>query len=127
MKIAYVTHTRFPTEKANGVQIANVCHAMTRLGHEVTLLTPTVRNAIKDDPHAYYGLPRSFAVRKVDHFDALASPFIPGFFGFGLGMLFYRRALRRILEDQLRIHENRSERRNWYDHELEPGDARQRD
>jgi hypothetical protein len=60
MRIAYVTHTRFPTEKAHGGQIASVCHALSELGHTVTLFQPTVWNAITQDPYKYYGLPESF-------------------------------------------------------------------
>ena len=97
MRIIYVTHTRFPTEKAHGNQVAQVCHALTQLGHEVTLLAPTVRNVITQDAHTYYGLPRSFTVVYPGSFDALASPFIPGPLSFMVGMWSYRRSLAKYL------------------------------
>ena len=54
VRITYVTHTRFPTEKAHGFQVASICQALARLGHTVTLLIPTVGNAIRENPLAYY-------------------------------------------------------------------------
>ena len=99
VRIIYVTHTRFPTEKAHGNQVAQVCHALTQLGHQVTLLAPTVRNVITEDPHRYYGLPQSFDVVYPGSFDALGSPFIPGKLAFMVGMWSYRRSLKKYLRD----------------------------
>ncbi len=99
MRIAYVTQTRFPTEKAHGYQIAQVCHALAGLGHEVTLLTPTVFNHIHDTPHSYYGLPPSFQVLTLKSFDALSSRFIPGFLAFSISMQHYGKVLRAYLKD----------------------------
>lgn len=95
MRIIYVTHTRFPTEKAHGNQVAQVCHALAQLGHDVTLLAPTVRSAITADAFVYYGLPPSFRVVYPGSFDALGSPFVPGPLAFMVGMWSYRRSLRR--------------------------------
>lgn len=94
VRITYVTHTRFPTEKAHGNQVAHVCHALAQLGHEVTLLAPTVQNAITEDPHAYYGLPPNFLVAHPGSFDALGSVLVPGPLGFLVGMWSYRRTLK---------------------------------
>ncbi len=99
VRIIYVTHTRFPTEKAHGNQVAQVCHALTQLGHDVTLLAPTVRNVITEDAHTYYGLPPSFKVVYPGSFDALGSPFIPGSLAFMVGMWSYRRSLKKYLRD----------------------------
>lgn len=94
MRITYVTHTRFPTEKAHGFQVASVCQALGRLGHTVTLLTPTVGNTIKEDPRAYYGITSSaFSVVKLPNFDALGSRWVPGKFAFLVAMRSFRRAL----------------------------------
>ena len=93
MRIAYVTQTRFPTEKAHGHQIAQVCDALASLGHKVTLIAPDVPTAITADPHDYYAVRASFAVRHVHQFNALHSPFIPGAFAFMVGMASYRRSL----------------------------------
>lgn len=95
MRITYVTHTRFPTEKAHGVQIAHVCDALAKLGHTVTLVTPTVWNSIKESPFTYYDIPANFEIIQLSHFDALKSKAVPGFLGFLVGMFFYRRELRK--------------------------------
>ncbi len=97
VRIAYVAHTRFPTEKAHGYQIAQVCHALVTLGHEVTLLVPTVFSGIQGPAHAYYGLPPSFAVVTLKSFDALSSRFIPGFLAFTISMHHYGKVLRYYL------------------------------
>ncbi len=97
MRITYVTQTRFPTEKAHGLQVAQVCDALASLGHEVTLVAPTIRNAVREKAHAYYGLPESFRVQHLRQFDALASWFIPGKLAFAVSMHFYRKALKKYL------------------------------
>jgi glycosyltransferase involved in cell wall biosynthesis len=98
MRIAYVTHTRFPTEKAHGYQVAQVCHAMATLEHEVTLVTPTVGAAPAQSPFVFYGLPESFRIVRLHHFDALASSLVPGVLAFAVSMVFYRSALRSFFD-----------------------------
>lgn len=98
MRITYVTQTRFPTEKAHGNQIAQVCHALAGLGHEVTLLAPTVGTEKGEETYAYYGIPKSFAVVHPGSFDALRSRFVPGKLGFAVGMWSYRRVLKTYLK-----------------------------
>lgn len=96
--ITYVTHTRFPTEKAHGFQVASVCQALRRLGHTVTLLTPTVGNAITENPLAYYGIPSStFSVVKLPNFDALSSQWVPGKLAFLVAMRSFRSTLTTFL------------------------------
>lgn len=98
MRITYVTHTRFPTEKAHGYQIAQVCAALATIGHKVTLLHPTVKNAIQKSPAEYYGIASSFSTVKIRHFDALNARFLPGFLGFEIGIRWrFSRALRKFL------------------------------
>ncbi len=99
MRVTYVTHTRFPTEKAHGHQIAQVCDALARLGHEVTLVAPTVTKNIPDEPHEYYGLKPSFKIVHLPNFDALNSKFVPGALSFEVSMWSYRRHLRHFLRD----------------------------
>lgn len=99
MKIAYITHTRFPTEKAHGKQIAEVCSALADIGHDVTLVCPRVRNNILASPHDYYNLPENFEVRYLHHFDGTAQWWIPGILRFMVTMFFYRRALKTFLAD----------------------------
>lgn len=96
VKITYVAHTRFPTERAHGHQIANVCAAMAALGHDVLLLAPTVRTPISQDPFTYYGIPPLFSIRRMQSFDALHARFVPEYIAFFLSMFSYRRVLRRF-------------------------------
>jgi glycosyltransferase involved in cell wall biosynthesis len=92
VKITYITQTRFPTEKAHGHQVAQVCAAMANLGHEVTLVAPTV-GKFEGSVHEYYGLPEQFRVERLKNFDALVSPFVPGPLAFLFTMWSYSRKL----------------------------------
>ncbi|PIR53737.1 hypothetical protein COU75_04460 [Candidatus Peregrinibacteria bacterium CG10_big_fil_rev_8_21_14_0_10_42_8] len=94
MNIAYVTHTRFPTEKAHGHQIARVCAAMKHLKHTVTLVTPHIFTDIRQAPEKYYHLKHDIHVQKLPIFDALSSPFVPGKLAFHFTMHSYRKALK---------------------------------
>lgn len=98
VRITYVTHTRFPTEKAHGFQVASVCSALARLGHTVILLTPTVGKTVEEDPLRYYGMtPSSFVVEKLPSFNALSSPWVPGKIAFLVAMHCFRRSLSAFL------------------------------
>ena len=55
MNVLYCADTRFPIERANGVQTMATCHALAELGHEVTLLTRPDSAAEPRDPFAFYG------------------------------------------------------------------------
>lgn len=57
--IAYVGNIRFPTEKAHGLQIAQVASALGTL-RNVTLYIPLQKNAA--DPYTYYGIPHTFSI-----------------------------------------------------------------
>ncbi|MBI3336784.1 glycosyltransferase family 4 protein [Candidatus Peregrinibacteria bacterium] len=98
MRITYVTHTRFPTEKAHGHQIAQVCAAMRQLGHEVTLVHPNVWTQVQGDPCRYYGVSAPFTVKRLNSLDALQKWWIPGYFAFAISMWSYRRVLRTFLK-----------------------------
>lgn len=64
MRIEYITQARMPTEKAHGLQIANMCGAFAELGHDVNLSVPDRgREVINETVWAYYGLKKNFAVR----------------------------------------------------------------
>lgn len=92
MKITYITQTRFPTEKAHGHQVAQVCNAMSNLGHEVTLVAPTV-GTFEGSVYEYYGIPEKFRFERLKNFDALVSPFVPGPLAFFFTMWSYSRKL----------------------------------
>ena len=93
MRITYVCHARFPTEKAYGKQIAEVCTACATLGHEVELLCPSVRNNVHESAANFYGLPEKFSVRYLHHFDPTAHWWVPGKLWFRITMFLYRRSL----------------------------------
>ena len=99
MRITYVCHARFPTEKAYGKQIAEVCTTCSTLGHEVELLCPSVRNNVHESAANFYGLPEKFSVRYLHHFDPTARWWVPGVLWFRITMFFYRRSLRTYLAE----------------------------
>ena len=99
MKIAYVTHTRYPTEKAHGHQIARVGEALAKLGHDVTLISPDIKNAIRHEHVQYYHLEKDFAVEKIKTYDAFQSKIIPGRFAFLFTMKSYRGSLKEYFAD----------------------------
>lgn len=97
MHICYITHTRFPTEKAHGHQVMQVCEALVDLGHTVTLVAPTVGDAPSIDPFAYYNSTHTFEVVWLENFDALVSPFVPGPLAFFVTMYSYKKKLKEYL------------------------------
>ncbi len=96
VRIAYITQTRFPTERPHGYQVAQVCHAMAGLGHEVTLVTPTVGAVLEQNAFSFYGITESFRVVRLQQFDALNSAWIPGKLAFMVAMFSYRAALEKF-------------------------------
>jgi glycosyltransferase involved in cell wall biosynthesis len=50
--------TRFPIERANGVQTMATCHALAARGHDVTLVVRPDTTQPPRDPFAFYGLER---------------------------------------------------------------------
>ncbi|TAK04879.1 glycosyltransferase [Patescibacteria group bacterium] len=100
MTIVYVTTVRFPTEKAHGWQIANMCEAYAALGHDVRLVVPDRATSIRQDAFAYYGLRSRFAVERLPVFDALAVRWIPRRVAFALTVWSFRRAARRRLTEK---------------------------
>lgn len=95
MRIAYIVHARFPTEKAYGHQIAQVCAALAENGHEVELLCPDVAGALPGNLKDLYRISKDLKVTKLPVFDALHSSFIPGFLAVHVTWFSYRNALRK--------------------------------
>lgn len=56
MKILYFADTRFPIERANGVQTMATCHALAARGHAVTLVARPDTASPPRDPFEFYGL-----------------------------------------------------------------------
>ena len=57
MTLLYFADTRFPIERANGVQTMETCHALAARGHRVTLVTRQDSSRLPRDPLIFYGLP----------------------------------------------------------------------
>jgi glycosyltransferase involved in cell wall biosynthesis len=58
VNVLYFADTRFPIERANGVQTMETCYALAQRGHSVTLVVRPDSARLPRDPFAYYGLPR---------------------------------------------------------------------
>ena len=57
MTVLYFADTRFPIERANGVQTMATCQALATRGHDVTLVTrPDTGIAAPRNQFAFYGL-----------------------------------------------------------------------
>jgi glycosyltransferase involved in cell wall biosynthesis len=63
VKVLYFADTRFPIERANGLQSMATCQALAAAGHDVTLVTRPDSAPLPRDPFAFYGLPRAEALR----------------------------------------------------------------
>lgn len=63
MTIFSFADTRFPIERANGVQTMQTCHALAARGHQVTLLTRPDTHAPPRDPFRFYALPPESRLR----------------------------------------------------------------
>jgi glycosyltransferase involved in cell wall biosynthesis len=57
MRVLSFADTRFPIERANGVQTMATCHALALRGHEVTLVVREDTAVPPRDPFAFYGVP----------------------------------------------------------------------
>jgi glycosyltransferase involved in cell wall biosynthesis len=56
--VLYFADTRFPIERANGVQTMETCYSLAERGHSVTLVVRPDSARLQRDPFAYYGLAR---------------------------------------------------------------------
>lgn len=77
MNIAYIIHTRFPTERAHGFQMAQVADALTQLGHKVDVLAPSTKNYIDQSLCEYYGISSDVELKRLKHFDPWKLTFVP--------------------------------------------------
>ena len=60
-KLLYLSNLRLPTEKAYGIQIAEMCLAFASMGLDVLLAYPYRKNPNKDF-FSYYGIKRNFKI-----------------------------------------------------------------
>ena len=71
MKIIYIANARMPTEKAHGIQIIKMCQAFSRAGLDVELVLPWRINHIKEESFEYYGIKKSFNIKKLFSIDLI--------------------------------------------------------
>jgi len=55
--VLYFADTRFPIERANGVQTMATCHALAARGHDVTLIVRPDTTPVPRDPFTFYDWP----------------------------------------------------------------------
>lgn len=56
-RVLYFADTRFPLERANGIQTFETCRALAKRGHEVRLVVRRDTHEPPRDPFAFYGAP----------------------------------------------------------------------
>lgn len=68
MTVLYFADTRFPIERANGVQTMATCYALAGRGHDVTLIARPDNAPKPRDPFAFYDWPpiSTFRVQTID-------------------------------------------------------------
>lgn len=85
MELLYIANARIPTEKAHGLHIVEMCHALANSGVDVTLVLPLRKNAIEQDISSYYGIEKNFAVEYVPIIDWNGK----GFFGYWISQIIF--------------------------------------
>ena len=70
MKIIYIINARIPTEKAHGIHVMKMCEALAKKC-QVDLVIPRRCNKIKQDPFDYYGVSRTFKIKKIPCLDII--------------------------------------------------------
>ena len=71
MTLTYIANARIPTEKAHGIQIMQMCRTFANSKFDVELVIPKRFNYIKTDPFQYYGIKRSFEIKKLPCLDLI--------------------------------------------------------
>ena len=100
MKLIYISHMRFPSERTHSTFAMKTCESFARKGIDVELWVPRRRNAafIGVDPFVYHGIAKLFRIRRFPALDLIryAGPY--GNFilasTFGVCIFFYAVAAR---------------------------------
>src|SRR3989344_6150778 len=74
-KLLYLSNLRLPTEKAYGIQIAEMCSAFAGIGFEVLLAYPYRKNPNKDFFN-YYGIKSNFKIKVIPAVDFYPPKFL---------------------------------------------------
>lgn len=96
MRIAYCTNVRLPTERAHGHQVARVCDALAKLGHDVTIFAPFRRNPVKNTFWDFHNADKSIKMNHLGTFDPIDS-WIPKILQLPALNFFFARALKKEL------------------------------
>jgi len=64
-KIAYITNSRLPTEKAHGHQIIRMCQEFANQNIQMRLIWPRRKNIIKDNIFSYYQARKNFEASEI--------------------------------------------------------------
>ncbi len=99
MRIAYCTNVRLPSERAHGHQVARVCDALIKLGHEVEIFAPYRKNPIQNDYWSFHRANKAVKLTYLGTFDPIDS-FVPKFFQLPLLNWQLKKALRNKLQMQ---------------------------
>jgi len=99
IRIAYCTNVRLPSERAHGHQVARVCDALAKLGHEVTIFAPYRKNAITQDYWEFHKADRNVKLEYLGSFDPIDHPWIPKFLQLPILNLIFKGALTQKITD----------------------------
>lgn len=80
MRIVYISNARIPTEKAHGIHIMKMCESFAQV-NEVELVLPRRLNKIKNDPFSYYGVVRTFKIKRLPCLDLIPFDKYLGYLG----------------------------------------------
>src|SRR5262249_51444865 len=64
-RILYLSLSYIPSRRASSVQVMRMCEAFAGVGHDVALVAKRSLEAVADDPFAFYGVARNFALELV--------------------------------------------------------------
>lgn len=66
MKIVYVAQSIVPSRRANSIHVMNICSALAKMGHDVTILLPKMENNEDQSKiFEFYGVEPNFKIEKL--------------------------------------------------------------
>lgn len=66
LRLVYASESSVPSRTANAVHVMNMCAGLAELGADVSLLARVGRDGAEaEDPYAFYGVKRAFAIRRI--------------------------------------------------------------
>ena len=83
MKLYYIANVRIPTEKAYGVNIAQMCYSFAKNGVDVSLIVPQRKNSIEEDIFNFYNVDKNFSIHYIPIVDWVGK----GFYGYWISQI----------------------------------------